>query len=244
MNLQLADNQARLTESAIQIQTLSAESAALETQVAIARTQAASSSESASNTESNDGQQNNQKYDLPSNVYTVVTIDIATIFVANSTNDKGALIMEPYKPRVQLPPGTEAWVYQTAITADGGTVFYESYDPDGDVPEFKVYFRESHIQIKPKNSKPNPQDYPSNVARAEIIDRYTLHTPVGYDKQGKPDMEAYKPYIHFDAGERVIVLAEPVIATGGIPYYPVYDPDGKPSGFIRYDALVFPLFWN
>jgi hypothetical protein len=244
MNLQLADNQARLTESASQIQTLSAESAALETQVALALAQAASSSQNTEKTNTGGGQQNNQEYDLPSNVYTVVTVDKATIFVANSTNDKGALIMEPYQPRVQLPPGTEAWVYKTAITADGGTIFYESYDPDGDVPDFKVYFRDSHIQIKPENSNPNPQNYPANVARAEILERYTLHTPVGYDKQGKPDMEAYKPYIHYDPGDRVIVIAEPVIATGGIPYYPVYDPDGNPSGFIRYNVLGFPLFWN
>jgi PBP1b-binding outer membrane lipoprotein LpoB len=242
MALQLEDNQAKLTQSANQISTLMAESAALETQLASNATQVAATkavSTGGGNQESSGG-----KYELPSDVYTVVMVDKSTVFVANRTNLKGAPIMEPYKPRVYITAGTEAWVYKTPIVADGGGIYYESYDPDGDIPEFKIYFKAKHIQIRAPGAKPDPKNFPANVAIAEFIDDYALHVIVGYDKAGKPVMDTYKPYIKYKVGDREIVYPKWIVATGGMLYLPVYDPDGEPSGYIKAWKVKFPQFWE
>ena len=234
LNLQLDSNGVKLTESANQISTLATESAALKTQLADSATNAVEDSNP--NTSSS-------QYTIPSNVYTVVTVDKAVIFEAKSTNKAGAPIMLPYKPRVFLPPGTEAWVYKKQVKADGGGIFYESFDPDGQ-SDLKVYFRAEHIQIRLPNGRPDPDKYPSNVAKAVLTDKTVLFVVTSYDKAGKPIMNTYKPYIRYNVGSTEIVYPEYVIATGGSHWYPVYDPDGKPSGYIRSTFISFPLFWE
>ncbi len=243
INLQLENNEATLTAAANELATLQAESHLLETQVAQASTQAASTSSSGSSTSSG-GNQGSSKYDLPANVYPIVAVEKAYIFVGDKKNDKGAPIMEHYEPRVVFPPGFEAWVYKDPVKADGGTIYYESYDPDGDPPPFKIYFKANQIQVRPPWGKPNPQNYPSNVAKAVLVDKAVINYAISYDAQGKPVMEPYKPYIRYEAGQHVIVYPEYVIASGGSRWLPVYDPDGKPSGYLWLNWLDFPTIWE
>ena len=91
INLQLEQNQVRLTEAANQIATLSADSSLLETQVASAKTQAAATANPG-----NPGNNNptNSNYNIPSNVYTVVTTaSKAYIFIEKDKNKNGYEIM-------------------------------------------------------------------------------------------------------------------------------------------------------
>jgi len=173
----------------------------------------------------------------------VVIVDKAVIFEAKSNNKAGAPIMQPYKPRTVLPPGSEAWVYKKEVKADGGEIYYESYDPDGH-STLTVYFRSDHIQIRIPTGSPNPKNYPPNVAKALITDNTALFVISAYDNAGKPIMETYKPAIRYSSGKTEIVYPEFVVATGGTHWYPVYDPDGKPSGYIRSIFISFPKFWD
>jgi len=233
LNLQLESNSIKLTEAANQIATMATEYSALKSQVAIVET----------NATDNSNQSSNPNLNLPSNVYTVITVDKAVIFEAKSKNKAGAPIMRPYEPRVFLPPGTEAWVYKNQVKADGGEIYYESYDPDGQA-DLKVYFRAKHIQIKLPNGKPDPENYPKNVAKASITDKTVIYVISSYDNQGKPIMETYQPAIRYNAGSTEIVYPEFIVGTGGTHWYAVYDPDGKPSGYLRSVFISFPLFWD
>ena len=235
LNLQLDSSGAKLTQAAQQISTLSAEFSALETQLAVIST------DTAKNTSSDNT--NSSGYKIPSNVYTVVTVEKATIFISKSNNKNGAPIMVPYEPRVYYPPGTETWVYKDKIKADGGAIYYESFDPDGQ-SDLKVYFSSKQIQIRLPNGNPDPDNFPGDVAKAKITDDTVVFVVTSYDKQGKPIMETYKPYIRYSSGKFEIVYPEYVVATGGSHWYPIYDPDGKPSGYIRSTFISFPEIWN
>lgn len=233
MNLQLDEKQAQLTQSAEQIATMASEIEALETQVAASPTDDDNSSSG----------NNGQEYNIPSNVFTVVTVQKAVVFVPVDYNKQGAPVMGPYEPRVTLEPGREAWVYKSPVIADGGTPYYESFDPDGE-SDLKVYFKANQIQIKLSSGKPDPDNYPENVAIAKVTKNTVLFTAKEYDKQGKPVMVSYQPIIQYKQGAEEIVYPEFVIATGGEHYYPVYDPDGTPSGYLRAILVVFPLMWD
>jgi hypothetical protein len=235
LNLQLDSSSLKLTEAANQIATMAAESSSLETQLAVVST----------NAENNSSNQNSTSggFTIPSNVHTVVTVQKATIFIPKSYNKAGAPIMLPYEPRVYLPAGTEAWVYKKSVKADGGAIYYESYDPDGQTAT-KVYFKASHIQIRLPSGSPDPDKFPANVAKAEIIDKTVLFVATSYDKAGKPIMVTYKPYIRYNPGNFEIVYPKYVIATGGSHWHPVYDPDGNPSGYIRSTFISFPGTWD
>ncbi|NIV14727.1 MAG: hypothetical protein GWN62_26680, partial [Aliifodinibius sp.] len=190
-SLQLESSRIKLTEASNQIATMQSESVLLETKLAILSTGV---SENSSNQSTS-----NSGIIIPSNVQTVVTVQKAVIFVANSINKAGAPIMVPYKPRVYIPAGTEAWVYKKRIKADGGAIYYESYDPDGK-SELVVYFKANHIQIKTPNGSPDPDKFPQNVAKARITDNTVVFVINGYDKAGKPIMDTYKPYIRYKPG--------------------------------------------
>jgi len=235
LNLQLDSSNQKLTEASNQIATMASAASILETQLAAVSTKAAGGSSNPATT--NDG------YAIPSNVFTVVTVDRATIFSIKSYNKAGAPIMLPFEPRVVIPPGTEAWVYKESIKADGGAIYYESYDPDGE-SDLKVFFKASHIQIRLSNGNPNPDDFPSNVAKASFTQKTVLFVIDSYDKSGKPIMETYKPTIRYDPGMFEIVYPEFVVATGGSQWYPVYDPDGKPSGYLQSRFISFPQTWD
>ena len=235
LNLQLDSSGTKLTQAAQQISTLSSEFSALQTQLAVVSTNAAG------NTASNNTNQNG--YQIPSNVHTVVTVEKATIFISKSKNKVGAPIMQPYEPRVYYPAGTETWVYKEKIKADGGAIYYESYDPDGQ-SDLKVYFSAKQIQIRLPNGNPDPDNYPGNVAKAIITEETVVFVVNSYDKQGKPIMETFKPYIRYSPGKFEIIYPEFVVATGGSHWYPIYDPDGKPSGYIQSTFISFPEIWN
>ena len=246
VNLQLDSNHVRLTEAANQIATLSAESRLLETKVASVSTQAAATA-AASVSNSNSGPTNNSgsNYNIPANVYTIVTTARkAFIWVPIDYNNKDAPIMDLHEPRVFFPPGTEAWVYKNPIKADGGALYYESYDPDGEIPKYKIYFQGKQIQVRLPYGTPNPANYPSNVAKTTVLDKATVHVIVGYDDAGKPIMDTYKPYIHYDPGKELILYPEYVIATGGSHWYPIYDPDGNPSAYLRDTKVKFLYEWD
>ena len=152
--------------------------------------------------------------------------------------------MEIYEPRVEFPPGYEAWVYKNPVKADGGTIYYESYDPDGDPPDFKIYFKANQIQVRPPGGTPDPRNYPADVAKAEVILKAVVNTPHGYDDQGKPIREPYKPYIRYEVGQTVLVYPKYVVATGGSHWVAIYDPDGNPSAYLWLGWLDFPTIWE
>jgi hypothetical protein len=241
VNLQLDQNHIKLTEAANQIATLSMESRFLETQVAQIKTQAAATaSVGGANSGSGSG-----KYNIPSNVYTIVTTaDPAFIWVVNGYNDKNAPIMELHEPRASLPSGTEAWVYKSVVKADGGALYYEVYDPDGSTPDYKIYFQGYQIQIRMPNGSPNPANFPSNVAKAQILEKATVHVVIGYNDQDKPIMDTYKPYIHYNAGQTLILYPKYVVADGGSHWYPIYDPDGNPSAYLMATKVKFLFKWE
>jgi len=242
--LQLENNQVQLTEAANQIATLKAESNSLETQVVNSSTQAAATAQANSGA-SGSSSGGSSSYNLPANVYPIVTVDDkAYIFITKRNNNKGAPIMEHYEPRVWFPPGTEAWVFKNAIKADGGQLYYESYDPDGETPPFKVYFKATQIQIRPPFGNPNPKNYPADVAKGVLTEKRAVHEVVGYDDTGKPIMDTYKPFIHYEVDQSVLIYPKYVIATGGSHWYPIYDPDGKPSGYLPVGSIMFPAVWE
>ena len=77
-----------------------------------------------------------------------------------------------------------------------------------------------------------------------ITEETVVFVANSYDKQGKPIMETYKPFIRYSHGKFEIVYPEYVVATGGSHWYPIYDPDGHPSGYIRSTFISFPDIWN
>lgn len=234
INLQLENEQLQLTQSAEEVASLNATISALETAVAVANEN--------SNSSSNSGGSSSE-YEIPSNVYNITMVQKATVWVVSDYNAKGAPVMAPFQPRVYLDAGSPAWVYKTEVQADGGTIFYESYDPDGESDQ-KYYFIAKDIQIRLPSGKPDPDNYPDNVAKATLIDNTVLFVAASYDNQGKPVITSYQPIQKFKAGDTVIIYPAAVIATGGEPYYFVYDPDGSPSTYIRAKFVVFPLFWD
>lgn len=229
MNLQLDNEKLQLTQSAEEIATLRAQISSLETEVASANKDTSSGSSS--------------NYVIPSNVYTVVTVRKASIYVIHEYNSNNAPVMVPYEPRVYVEPGTEAWAYKSEVKADGGAVFYESYDPDGEA-ELKVYFYAKDIQIRLPNGKPDPDKYPINYVKVGFTEHTVLFVPIAYDDEGKPEMDSYKPIIPYEVGDYEIVDAQYIIATGGARFYPVYDPDGEPSGYLWSKFIKFPLVWD
>jgi hypothetical protein len=48
-------------------------------------------------------------------------------------NDGGRPLMKIIEPRVVLTDGVQTWLYPTPVITDGGRLFYEIYDPDGEV---------------------------------------------------------------------------------------------------------------
>jgi hypothetical protein len=91
---------------------------------------------------------------------------------------------------------------------------------------------------------PNPQNYPADVAKGIMTEKRAVHEVVGYDDAGKPIMDTYKPFIHYNVNQEVILYPKYVIATGGSRWYPIYDPDGTPSGYLPAISVNFPPNWE
>jgi hypothetical protein len=240
VNLQLEQNKIELTAAADQISTLQSQSNALKTQLSQASTQAVENQNSSSSSSSSSPTNN---YVIPSNVYTVVTTEKALIYITKSNNNAGYPIMEIREPRVKLPPGTLTWVYKTKVRVDGGSYFYESYDPDGKSEE-QVYLRVQDLQVRLPSGKPDPFKFDSNVAKGQFTQKVVAHYAKSYDSGGKPVMEVYEPRIRYEAGTIELLIVEPVTATGGSLWYPIYDPDGKPSLYVQQQYVEFLLVWD
>ncbi|MBN2043708.1 MAG: hypothetical protein JW757_01710 [Anaerolineales bacterium] len=241
VNLQLDENNLRLTEAANQIATLSAERDLLETQIAAAKTQSAAEAGNQNNT----GNPGDDDYDIPSNVYTnVIIADKGYIFVVDGYNKNGAPIMNFYEPRVSFPAGLRGWAYKNAVKADGGALYYQVYDPDGQTTKEKLYYQGKQIQIKLPNGNPNPANYPPDVAKAKVLERVTVHVIVGYNDKDKPIFEPYKPYVHYEPGKELILYPKYVLGDGATYWYPIYDPDGKPSAYLPAAKVAFLYIWD
>lgn len=238
-NLQLEEQMVELTAAANEIATLQSQSILLQTQLAQSATQAASSNNGGGNNNSSPA----PNPDIPSNILTVVTTQKALVFFSKRDNDAGYPIMEIYEPRVKFAPGTILWVYPSRVRADGGDYFYQSYDPDGQ-STLDVYFRVQDIQIKHPGASPNPFAYPLNVAMAQFTEKSVAYYAKGVDQGGKPIMEIIEPRIKYQAGDTEILYPAYVVATGGAHYYPIYDPDGKPSTYVRAVDVKFLYDWD
>ena len=77
-----------------------------------------------------------------------------------------------------------------------------------------------------------------------MTEKRSVHEIVGYDGAGKPIMDTYKPFIHYDTGDSVLVYPKFVVATGGSRWMAIYDPDGKPSAYLPADSIAFPNVWE
>jgi hypothetical protein len=94
------------------------------------------------------------------------------------------------------------------------------------------------------NGSPDPDKYPGNVGKAKVTSKVAVHVISGYDDKGKPIMTTYKPNIHYNVGEYVILYPRYVIATGGSHWYAIYDSDGKPSAYLPATKVTFLATWN
>jgi hypothetical protein len=238
--LQLEQNKIELTAAANQIATLQSQSNVLKTQLSAAATKAAGSDDSDDDSSGGGG---SDDYEIPSNVYTVVTIAKTLVYFSKRNNSSGYPIMEIYEPRVKFDPGTLAWVYKPKVRADGGGIFYQSYDPDGQ-SELKVYFRLQDIQIRLISGSPDPFTFPPKAAKAEFKEKSVVYVVKGYDQGNKPIMKILEPRIKYYQGDTEILVPNFVVATGGSHFFPIYDPDGKPSTFVREQDVFFLPIWD
>lgn len=84
---------------------------------------------------------------IPGNVVLAkVVSDKAVLREIRNYNNAGIAVMGIREPRVIYYTGEQVWIYPTAIKTDGGAIYYEVYDPDG---QFGVilYIRDITIEI-------------------------------------------------------------------------------------------------
>jgi hypothetical protein len=87
-------------------------------------------------------------------IYGPVPLDVAKAeFVIKANlrelkkyNDKGVPIMGIPDERVIFQAGDSIWIYPIPIISDGGTIFYQIYDPDGNVSRI-LYARDKDLII-------------------------------------------------------------------------------------------------
>jgi hypothetical protein len=226
LNLQIDEYELTLTSAANQIQALQNQRATLIPAATIAANYTSSSG-----------------YVIPANVYTVTIIHDAFLEITKMNNNKGAPIMEQVQPQIRLAPGFQTWVYKSHIAADGGSRYYEVYDPDGQSAEV-YYLRAVDIQIRMLNGSPPPATYPTDVVKAKTNGTPIAYYVYGYDSKGKPIMEAFTPHMSFDKGDTVFVHASRVIATGNMEFLALYDTDGKSSLYIVASLVDFLKIWD
>ena len=249
-NLQLGQSNLELTQAANQIATLENQSSALKTQLSAASTQAAaipavgstsgSSSSGSSGSSSGGSTSGSSNQSVPSSIYTAVATSKTLVYFTKRDNNAGYPIMEIYEPRVKFQPGTVVWVYPEVIRADGADYFYKSYDPDGQ-SSMDAYFRYQDIQVR---SAAINNKYPSNAAMAEFKQKCVAHYYKRVDSGGKPIMITLEPRIRYESGSQEVLISKFVVATGGSHWYPIYDPDGKPSTFIHAECVKFLYTWE
>jgi hypothetical protein len=228
LNLQIDEMQVTLTSAAERISTLDSQEATL----ALAATAGSLPTSTPIS-----------GYNIPSNVYIVTIIDDAFLEVPNGINENGAPIMQQVKPLIRLDLGFQTWVYKDKIQADGGGKYYRVFDPDGE-SSGDYHLRAIDIQIRLPNGRPTPSNYPTEVVKSHAISSVIAYFVYGYDSNGKPIMEALTPRITYGPGEMILVYAERVIATGGMHFLAVYDPDGNPSAFLVAEKIEIARTWD
>jgi hypothetical protein len=204
LDSRIEELQITLTAAAIQIATLEAENQQNETQ-----------SNSASPT-----------YYIPSNARTVIIISKTILRETTRNNKAGKPVMVIKEPRVVLRSGSRTWVYAAPITADGGTIYYEIYDPDGVVTRV-FYIRQKDIQVRGLNFKSKYGSKPEDVALAKFVDRAVLRKIKKYNNHGVPVMIIREPRVKFRTGDQIWVYPKEIRADGGVIYFEVYDPNDK-----------------
>jgi hypothetical protein len=228
LSLQIEQMQVTLTAAAEQIATLNSQEKTLAAAATVG---------------SQSGSSSSYGYSIPSNVYTVTIIDDAFLEIPHGINDKGVPIMQQVQPQIRLDPGFQTWVYKERVPADGGGVYFQVFDPDGEQAE-DYHLRLRDIQIRMPNGRPNPSNFPSDVAKAVTNSTAIGYYIDGYDEFDRPIMEATNPRISYDANQTVLVHAGRVIASGFYVFYAEYDPDGNPGVFILGEELEFLKVWD
>lgn len=231
-----AELNSRIEELEITVTAAARELSALQaTNVALAATAAASSGNSGSSSSPN------SEYDIPSYVVEITFIEDAILRDQVGTNNKDAPIMAIREPRVKLPSGTHSWVTNSRILADGGTPYYEIYDPDGEVSRI-FFIRLKDMQIRKIGAQPFADNIPLDVVLVEFSDKTYVRSIHDVRANGKPVMRIHEPRILFNAGDRIYVRIVPVVADGGTIYYEIFDTDGQSTQryFIREQDITIP----
>jgi hypothetical protein len=86
---------------------------------------------------------------VPSNVFLGEFIEGGLLREIINYNDAGKPVMRIYEPRYKFGAGDQIWLYEEAILTDGGSYYYEVYDPDFTYP-LTLYARVIDIAIIPK----------------------------------------------------------------------------------------------
>ena len=204
LDSRIEELQITLTAAAIQIATLEAEKQQNETQ-----------SNSAF-----------PSYDIPSNARTVITITKTILRETTRNNKAGRPVMVIKEPRDVKQSGTRTWIYAAPITADGGTIYYKIYDPDGVVTRV-FYIRQKDIQVRGLNFKSKYGSKPEDVALAKFVDNAVLRKIKKYNNNGVPVMIIREPRVKFRTGNQIWVYPKHIRADGGMIYFELYDPNDK-----------------
>ena len=84
---------------------------------------------------------------IPGNVVLAKVVgDKAVLREVKNYNNSGVAVMGIREPRVIYYTGEQVWIYPTIFTTDGGTLYYEVYDADGQFG-VKLHIRDIDIEI-------------------------------------------------------------------------------------------------
>lgn len=175
-------------------------------------------------------------YIIPKHILTVTFTNKSALRVVKTFNAAGKPVMKIFEPRIVFNPGDYTFVKPTPVQADGGDIFYELYDPDGEVT-IVTYIRAIDIQLRT-----NHESIPVDVVKAKFTTDALLRVEDGTNASGKPIMKIYEPRVNFSAGAYIWIYANPVTADGGALYYKVYDSSGTygKTVYIRKQDVSIP----
>jgi hypothetical protein len=214
------------TIDALQL-TLDAASAQIATLEAEKTSSSSSSGSSGSSSSSGSSNSNTAtpSFSLPSNVRTVTIIHRANLRISKHTNAAGKPVMSMPKPRIVIEEGSIQYIYNKRVDADGDTVFYEIYDPDGHVTQV-LYIRAVDIQIRTSIYNTQYGEIPEGVVFANPVDQATLRYIKDYNDSGTPIVKIMEPRVVITSDDGIWVYPKPIYTDGGRYYLEIYDPDG------------------
>jgi hypothetical protein len=203
-------------------ETLDAASAQIATLEA-KKTSSSSSSDSSGSSGSSSSKTATPQF--PSNVRTVTVIHRANLRISKHTNAAGKPVMSMPNPRIILEEGSIQYIYNKRVDADGDTIFYEIYDPDGVVTQV-LYIRAVDIQIRTSIYNTIYGLIPEGVVFATPIKKATLRYIKSYNDAGTPIVKIVEPRVVITSDDDIWVYPIPIYTDGGKFYYEIYDPDG------------------